>query len=110
MENCKIITKWTAQVDPPAECIDSNSTTTCTVTDGDTWKEVCGLIPDVMDILSEIGRADDFVTIIKAIKTGEFAQNITMHLLLDVMLYIRQTTQGSKYNIQWYHNEIIASC
>ena len=42
------------------------------------------LIPHVIDVLKDIGRISDFISVLQAIKNGYLNDNIAFHLLLDI--------------------------
>ena len=46
--------------------------------------ELSDLISDVTKVLEEIGRAEDFISVLNKIADGTLRANIAFHLLLDV--------------------------
>jgi len=57
------------------------------------------ILPDVVHTLNNMGRADDFGSVLQAIANGKIQNNIALHLLLDVGQFLRQDTpQSMRYN------------
>ena len=82
--------------------IEKNELAISTGNSGDnTWEEIKDLIPDVMRVLDETGRAEDFKTILSGIQTRALDKNIALQLLHDVGQYMRQSAASSAHSMRY---------
>ncbi|VDI03707.1 Hypothetical predicted protein [Mytilus galloprovincialis] len=54
--------------------------------------ELYDILPNIETKLKEIGRYEDFISVLKSIASGILTQNIAFHLLLDVGRFYSQST------------------
>lgn len=55
----------------------------------DHMEQLAKIVPDVVNVLNDLGRSDDFGSVLKAIGNGQIKDNIALHLLLDIGQYLR---------------------
>ena len=57
------------------------------------------LLPEVLDILKQIGRCDDFISVLESIVSGKLdVKNMALHLLLDVGQFLNANApSGMRY-------------
>ena len=61
--------------------------------------ELNKLLPDVISALKEMGREQDFVSVLRNIADRKITRNVALHLLLDVGQFLRQeTVHGMRYS------------
>ena len=57
-----------------------------------TYDTIISLIPSVVEVLRNMDRADDFISVLDSLSKGVIEHNIALHLLLDVGKFLRQNT------------------
>ena len=57
--------------------------------------DMADIFADVIRVMKEIGRTEDFIGALTNIANGKLRGNIALHLLLDVGQFLRQETLHS---------------
>ena len=63
------------------------------------FSELYSILPDVINVLNEMQRYDDFVTVTKCIRERILTENIAFHLLLDIdIFYSKDSINAVRYS------------
>ena len=63
------------------------------------FSELYSILPDVINVLKEMQRYDDFVTVMKCIRERILTENIALHLLLDIgNFYSKDSINAVRYS------------
>ena len=91
-----------AMEDEDSEYVNSASPLACSGTPSEssesvdsetvTMQSILDLLPDVLNVMNEMERSPDFISVLKAIADRKLQGNIALHLLLDVGQFLRQNT------------------
>ena len=63
--------------------------------------KIYSLIPAVITCFTEMGRLNDFVSVLRAIVNDKLSDNIALHLLLDASL--GRNTESKRYKQRYKH-------
>jgi hypothetical protein len=71
------------------------------------YQYIIGVLPDVINVLNEMQRYDDFVTVTKCIRERILTENIAFHLLLDIDNFYSKDSINAVQNHPNFHRHCL---